>query len=66
MISHVTSQQITNLLGPLLETVGYEAAVCGDDHSVYVRRVDLVLLKVIVGAVELTRLALVITILLKC
>ena len=62
---HTTSLQSTNLFGPLLETVGYEAAVSGDDHSIYVRRVDLVLLKVIVGAVELTRLALVITGLLK-
>ena len=63
---HATSLQSTNLFGPLLETVGYEAAVGGDDHSVYVRRVDLVLLKVLVGAVELTRLALVIAGFLKC
>ena len=63
---HATSLESKNLFGPLLETVGYEAAVGGDDHPVYVRRVDLVLLQVLVGAVELTRLALVITGLLKC
>ena len=53
------STEFANLLWPLREAVGYEAAVGGDNHPIDGCRIYLVFLQVLVGAIEVARLSLI-------